>query len=149
RRGLLADTDVIITSDHGEGFGEHGVIGHCFTVSLCEVAVPLVILSPGAPAGRVVDDPVSLRDLPATIVDRLGLSAGAPFPGRSLAVCWESPPGQIPPDAISPAFSEQVNKTEVQFQPGPWGMSPGFQMSVASSRYHYVRGGEGDELLYD
>ena len=149
RQGLLADTEVIITSDHGEAFGEHGLFGHCYTVSLGEVAVPLVILSPGAPAGRVVSEPVSLRDLPATVVDRLGLAAGSPFPGRSLAVCWDSPPGRIPPDAPSPAFSEQFNKTESQFQPGPWGMSPGFQMSIVASHHHYVRDGWGNEMLYD
>jgi arylsulfatase A-like enzyme len=148
-RGLLADTDVIVTSDHGEAFGEHGFIGHCYTVALTEVAVPLLIISPGAPAGRVVLHPVSLRDLPATVVDRLGLSAGSPFPGRSLAAYWEAPPGQTPPDASSPAFSEQFNKTEIQFQPGPWGMMPGFQMSVVTPRYHYVRDGGGNELLYD
>ena len=31
---------------------------------------------------------VSLRDLPATIVDLVGLEAGSPFPGRSLAELW-------------------------------------------------------------
>ena len=84
-QGLLDNTVVIITSDHGEAFGDHGFFGHSHSLYLDEIGVPLVILSPGAPAGRVVDSPVSLRDLPATVVDLLGLSAGSPFPGRSLA----------------------------------------------------------------
>ncbi len=79
---------MIITSDHGEAFGDHGFFGHGYSVYLDEIGVPLVILSPDAPAGRVVDSPVSLRDLPATVVDQLGLSAGSPFPGRSLAAYW-------------------------------------------------------------
>jgi arylsulfatase A-like enzyme len=149
RRGLLADTDVIITSDHGEGFGEHGILGHCFSVNLAETAVPLVMLSAGAPAGRVVLAPVSLRDLPATVVDRLGLSSGSPFPGRSLAAYWTLPAGPVPPDTTSPAFSEQVNKTETVPQPGPWGMLPGFEMSIVSSNYQYVRAGTGQERLYN
>ena len=60
-------------------------MGHSYSVSLEETGVPLVILSPTAPAGRVVKQPVSLRDLPATVVDLLGISAKSPFPGRSLA----------------------------------------------------------------
>jgi arylsulfatase A-like enzyme len=149
RQGLLANTDIIITSDHGEAFGNNGMLGHCFSVNLDETAVPLVMLSPGAPAGKKVSHPVSLRDLPATVVDRLGLSAGSPFPGRSLAVYWELPAGPVPPDITSPAFSEQVSKTESHPQPGPWGMPPGFEMSIVSANRHYIRDGEGNERLYD
>jgi arylsulfatase A-like enzyme len=149
RLGHLADTEVIITSDHGEEFGEHGLFGHCFSVNLAETAVPLVMLSPDAPAGRVIHQPVSLRDLPATVVDRLGLSAGSPFPGRSLAVYWKSPPGGEGLESTSPAFSEQFNKTGSEPQIGPWGMSRGFQMSVVSSNHHYIRDGAGHERLYN
>ncbi len=90
RQGLLENTDVIITSDHGEAFGVHRLhrpFLHRFLLE--EIGVPLVILSPAAPAGRVVDSPVSLRDLPATVVDLLGMSAASPFPGRSLAAFWK------------------------------------------------------------
>ena len=48
RQGLLDNTVVIITSDHGEAFGDHGHFGHGPGVFLEEVGVPLVILSPGA-----------------------------------------------------------------------------------------------------
>src|SRR5262249_54915570 len=93
RQGLPDNTLVIITSDHGEAWGEHGLFSHRNSVYLDEVGVPLVILSPGAPPGRVVTAPVTLRDLTATVVDLLGLSAGSPFPGRSLAAHWTSTPG--------------------------------------------------------
>jgi arylsulfatase A-like enzyme len=150
RQGTLADTDVIITSDHGEAFGNNdGILGHCFSVNLDEIAVPLVILSAGAPAGKVVTHPVSLRDLPATVVDRLGLSADSPFPGQSLAAYWDLPSGPAPPDVTAPAFSEQVSKTEAQPQPGPWGMPPGFQMSIVSSNFHFIRDDAGSERLYN
>ena len=109
---------VIITSDHGEAFGDHGLFGHGPGVYLDEIGVPLVILAPGAPAGRVVDSPVSLRDLPATVVDLLGLSAGSPFPGRSLAAYWHSAPGKVPQGITTPALSEEISATE--FQPERW-----------------------------
>ena len=90
-QGLLDDTLVIITSDHGEAFYEHGTFLHGNSLYLEEIAVPLVILAPDAPAGRVVTQPVSLRDLPATVIDQSGLSTGSPFPGRSLAAYWQLP----------------------------------------------------------
>ncbi len=74
-RGLLENTLVVITSDHGEELGEHGLFGHGRSLYSQEVHVPLVILAPGgSAAGRVVGEPVSLRDLPATFVDLLGHS---------------------------------------------------------------------------
>ena len=51
-QGLLENTDVIITSDHGESFGDHGSFGHSYTVNLDEVGVPLVILSPATRGPR-------------------------------------------------------------------------------------------------
>ncbi len=80
-QGLLENTDVIITSDHGEAFGEHGLFGHIYSVNLNEIGVPLVILSPGAPAGRVVYSPVSLRDVPATVVRPAGSLGRLALPG--------------------------------------------------------------------
>jgi arylsulfatase A-like enzyme len=91
RRGLLERTWVIITSDHGESFGEHpGVFVHGTTLFQTERHVPLVVIPPGgAPSPRVVTEPVSLRDLAATIVDISGCQAGSRFPGISLARFWD------------------------------------------------------------
>ena len=142
-QGLLDNTVVIITSDHGEAFGDHGHFGHSYSLYLDEIGVPLVILSPGAPAGRVVDSPVSLRDLPATVVDLLGLSAGSPFPGRSLAAYWRSAPGQAPQGITSPALSEQADAIAFQPQPDSGRGHGGFQMSLVASGHHYMRDGMG------
>jgi arylsulfatase A-like enzyme len=147
-QGLLEDTLVIITSDHGEAFGDHRIFGHANSLYLDEIGVPLVILSPGAPSGRVMVDPVSLRDLPATVVDQLGLSTGSPFPGRSLAASWWPAPGQAS-SVSSPALSEHANATAFQPQPGRSLSRQGFQMSLIALGRHYVRDGMGAEQLYD
>jgi arylsulfatase A-like enzyme len=157
-QGLLDRTLVIITSDHGEGFGYHGVFGHGGSLYLDEIAVPLVILSPTVPGERVVADPVSLRDLPATIVDQLGLAAGSPFPGQSLASAWRSTPEQsltalltLKPghsrSALTPAFSELVHVTA--FEPQSGQRRRGLQMSLVALGRHYVRHGTGTEQLFD
>lgn len=148
RRGLLENTDVIITSDHGEEFGEHLYFGHAYNTNLDAIGVPLVILSPRAPKGWVVSGPVSLRDLAATVVDLLGLSAGSPLPGGSLAACWASGPG-TPSEAISPALTEQSEAAAFQPPPRQGRGHPGFQMSLVAAGHHYIRHGMGLEQLYD
>jgi arylsulfatase A-like enzyme len=150
RQGLLENTDVIITSDHGEAFGDHGIFGHSSSVNLDEIGVPLVVLSPAAPAGLVVDSPVSLRDLPATVVDLLGFPTGAPFPGRSLAAYWRPSPGAAAaPSLAAPAFSEQASPLAFQTERGRGQGRSLFQMSLVAAGQHYIRDGMGAEQLYD
>ena len=120
--GLLENTDVIITADHGEAARRswhHRPFG--YSAHLEEVGVPLVILSPAAPAGLVVESPVSLRDLPATVVDLLGMSAASPFP---QAARWRPTgnwqPGKVPlPGLASPAFSERANSIAFETPASP------------------------------
>jgi arylsulfatase A-like enzyme len=148
RQGLLDRSLVIITSDHGEGFGTHGAFGHGGNLFLDQIAVPLVILSPGPASNRVVAHPVSLRDLPATVVDELGLADGSPFPGHSLASLWRPTPGQLPVE-VTPAFSEIAHASAFQPQ-APNGLGGrGFQMSLVALGRHYVRDGIGSEQIYD
>jgi arylsulfatase A-like enzyme len=70
RRGILDQTLVIVTADHGENFGEHGLIGHGFGVNESLINVPLVMAGPGArdPSGTF-----SLAALPRTIADAAGI----------------------------------------------------------------------------
>ena len=91
-RGVLDRTLVIVTSDHGEGLGEHGLFDHGESLYRTEIRVPLLIVPPAAPRTRgVVSQAVSLRDLPATIVELAGQGTGSPFPGRSLSRLWADP----------------------------------------------------------
>jgi arylsulfatase A-like enzyme len=89
-----------------------------------------------------------LRDLPATVIDLLGLSAGSPFPGRSLAASWESAAGKAP-EGATPALSEQADKTAFQHQNRLSRSHRGFQMSLVARDHHYIRNGIGSERLYD
>jgi arylsulfatase A-like enzyme len=147
-QGLLDNTLVIITSDHGESFGDHGWYLHGTSLYLDETGVPLVILAPDAPAGRVVDQPVSLRDLPATVVDQLGLSAGSPFPGRSLAAYWSLT--RAAPAEITPVLSEHATETAFRQPEAEQSLRRrDVQMSLVAKGRHYIRDGFGSELLYN
>jgi arylsulfatase A-like enzyme len=91
RRDLLRNTLLIITADHGEAFGEHGLLGHFNNMHIQTLRVPLVMSFPGRiPAGIEVRHPVSLRRIPATVMDLIGLSENSRFPGASLSEYWES-----------------------------------------------------------
>jgi len=81
--GLLDNTYIIITSDHGEEFLEHGRIGHQFSLYKELLAIPLIISGPSIKAHRV-SHPVGLVDLFATILDLLGLPPVAQSQGYSL-----------------------------------------------------------------
>lgn len=117
--GRLDRTWLIVTSDHGEAFGEHGVQGHL--VGLWEelVHVPLVIAGPGLAPGRI-DDVVSLQAIHPTVLALAGLDA----PGMSL-VPWptvlEQGPGLgWPSTGPGVAISEQY-RPELMWSEGLWG----------------------------
>lgn len=76
-------TAVIITGDHGEAFGEHGMYKHAFELWDVLVRVPLVIHAPGAAPARITRARTHI-DLAPTIVDLMGLPPLAQFEGRSL-----------------------------------------------------------------
>lgn len=90
-RGVLENTVVVVTSDHGELFREHGLSGHANSLYRNAVHVPLVIRYPArVPAGHRVSRPVSLADVSATVADLTGLQ-GIGFPGATLRTAWEQP----------------------------------------------------------
>jgi arylsulfatase A-like enzyme len=79
RAGQLDDTLVIVTSDHGEAFGEHGHRFHNAAAYEEDLRVPLLVRVPGQ-AGRRIAIPVSNTALAATILELLGLPAPAVVP---------------------------------------------------------------------
>lgn len=98
-RGQRERTVVIFTSDHGEMLGEHGLIQKRSFYEW-SARIPLFIDMPGA-APRDVDVPVSLIDLPATLVALAGQSLAAPMDGRSLLPALQG--GELP---VVPVISE-------------------------------------------
>ncbi len=87
-KGLLEQTVIVVTSDHGEEIFERGAFDHGATLHEEVTHVPLVVHAPGrVPAGRVIGGPVSLVDVPATLLDLAGLG-GRHGEGRSLAPLW-------------------------------------------------------------
>ncbi|MCP4403624.1 MAG: sulfatase-like hydrolase/transferase [bacterium] len=86
KRGRLNKTVLVVTSDHGEAFMQHGRMLHNTTVFDEMIHVPFIIRFPEevqAPVGRV-SHITSLIDVTPTLMDIYGMSHEANFSGRSL-----------------------------------------------------------------
>jgi arylsulfatase A-like enzyme len=86
RSGLADNTIVIVTADHGEMMGSHGLMQKnvCYEESM---RVPMLMRWPGKVQAGVEDDlPWSTPDLPATMLGLLGLPVPSSWQGRDLAM---------------------------------------------------------------
>ena len=86
-------TVVVVVSDHGEEFLDHGGVNHGRTLYEEMVRVPLLMRVPGS-LPREIDAPVSLLDVSPTLVELFGLAATHPQDGRSLLALIEG--GALP-----------------------------------------------------
>lgn len=145
RRGRLRNTIVIVTSDHGEFFGEHGLVQHGNALYLPVLHVPLGFWAPGRiPAGVRVGDPVTLQDLAATIVELAGAPKGS-MPGHSLAPLWESDTLAVDLDPV--LASVDWHPSLSKFPPSP--LLDGSLRSLLLDSLHYIRRADGTEELFD
>ncbi len=82
-RGVLGDTVIVLTSDHGEELFDHGGFEHGYSVHQEVLHVPLVLWGPGID-GKRYGGAVSIADISPTILEALGLPATEGVVGRSL-----------------------------------------------------------------
>ncbi len=88
--GIAERTFVVLLSDHGEAFGEHGLLEHGLGGHEEQLRVPLVIRGPGIAGGRRRADTASLVDVLPTVLDLLGLPPAAQAQGTSLRAAREA-----------------------------------------------------------
>ena len=113
-RGRLDDTVLVVLSDHGEEFWDHGSVLHGHTVYQELLHVPLVVRLPGGRGGgRRVSETVRLLDVAPTLLELAGLQPPPTFQGRSLTPQLE---GKLSSDR--PAVSEMgALKSRIEM---PW-----------------------------
>jgi arylsulfatase A-like enzyme len=86
--GLMEETLLVVTSDHGEEFFEHGGVLHGQTQFQEVLHVPLLLCGPGIPKHRRVKSPVSLVDVTPTLLDAAGISQPPGLDGIPLEPLW-------------------------------------------------------------
>jgi len=143
RRGLDKNTLIVITSDHGESFREHGLVTHGTSLYRELVWVPLIYWWPGhIPSGMRIDRPISAASLPATIMDLLGDPDASEFPVPSLAQLWNLPGSS--PDWPYP-ISELAQDVYV---PTQYPAYRGWLKSITEPRWHLIVTQSGATELY-
>jgi len=149
---ILDDTIIIITGDHGENFGEHGLITHESSIYEESLRVPLIVRYPRLPSDLRIDNPVQLMDLYYLILSQAGIkSLESGREGRFLdmekVINGEK--------SVRPVFVEYarppglVEKLEK--------MCPGYNYSrfdrgyqtIIVHPYKYIKSSKGDEELYN
>ncbi|HEU4565470.1 MAG TPA: sulfatase, partial [Gemmatimonadaceae bacterium] len=146
RRGVMANTLVVITSDHGEEFAEHGVFYHGHTLYMPALHVPLIMWMKGrVPAGERIARPVSLRDVAATVLDLAGRRGEAGAAGTSLAVLWGAH-GDSAGAPVSPVVSEVQRGIRL---PDWYPAAHDDLRSIVADDRHFIDGPKGKGALYD
>jgi len=137
---VAACTIVVVTSDHGQGLGQHGWFGHEINVFEEQLRVPLLFYWPGhAIPGHVAANPVGLEDVAPTLAEMAGLPADPAAQGRSLAAAV----------LLGRPFEERTTfayrrnyETEVMGQRG-------HQNAVRKHGWKYIRSSDAEDALYD
>jgi arylsulfatase A-like enzyme len=111
RRGVLDNTVVLLTSDHGEHFGEQGHLTHGTTLYMPVIRVPMVLVGPDIAPHRVTTA-VSQRDVASTLLSQAGLVdslPGVPLTGHLGDSAFRSSPvlALLRPDAELRAYVDQ------------------------------------------
>ncbi len=98
-KGVDQNTLVVVTSDHGEEFGDHGREHHGHQVYEESTRVPLIIHAPGQPARRI-PHPVSVMDMTETVANLVGAPPGVESEGISQAGWLTGTPAPDPERAV-------------------------------------------------
>ena len=105
RRGLYDRTLIVLTSDHGESFGEHREFKHGYFLYDTTLLVPLLIKpSRHAFAKQVINEQVRLVDIAPTILQMLELPRVADFQGTGLLALLAGKQMPLQPEAYSETF---------------------------------------------
>lgn len=136
RQGLLDSTLIVLVSDHGEEFFDHGWWQHGKTLFQEQLGVPLIMRFPGGEgAGRVVDSLAQQVDVFPTVLDVAGITPRESLPGRSLRPLAQGDTWATPPNAIS--YLDLDNRT-----------AQSVRASIGKLILHHFDVGL-DELLFD
>jgi arylsulfatase A-like enzyme len=150
--GVLDHMVLIVTSDHGENIGDHGLMEHQFSVHETVLAVPLVIRAPHdiVPPG-IREEPVMLTDIFATILDIAGISV-AEMPPHSVSLLEpDEEYGEDRPliaEYARPAHALLESLEQLNPSCDLNRLSPAWR-TVRVGRFRLTAGSDGTRMLHD
>lgn len=136
---LFDDTMIILTSDHGEYFGEHHLVEHSKDVYEQALRVPLIIKLPNQQVATLDERPVSAVDLPRLILDQL--------PAEIADRAWRVFPYRV---GNHPIIAENYFSRLKDLRHPVWGARfDRVRAAFYSDQYKYIRSSDGQHELYD
>ncbi len=131
-RGLSEDTAIVLTSDHGEGMFEHGMMGHAFGHYAELANVPLVLYAPGlveeGAGPKKVDVVTSHLDIAPTVLELMGVTPSERIQGVSVV---------------------EMARRQGTWAPRVVSLEYGKSFALRSKRFKLIVDYSGDESLYD
>jgi arylsulfatase A-like enzyme len=146
KRGVIEDLVVILTSDHGEAFGDHGFFRHEHSLYREVLHVPLIFYRPGkVPSELRIKQPVTIAAIPATVMELTGVSDPVRFPGPPLTQLWKNP---------LEAGSREWPYPLAEIKHEPWSLehypvTHGSLKSLISPKWQYIKHEKFGIELYD
>lgn len=136
-QGRYEETLLIVCADHGEYLGEHGLVEHSKDVYQEAVHVPLVVKKPFQTESSVQRAPVSLTQVPGTIVAHTGLNVTG------------YPPSLDGKNARHLILTENYYSRDWDFTDTRWaGRFERVRRAVFDGPWKYIQSSDGDEALY-
>ncbi len=134
--GLYDTSLIIFTSDHGEEFWEHGMLGHSSSLYREQIGVPLIVKLPGGKITGRVSQPVSTISLTPTILELIGIDFDPEdFGGPSLAPLLRE--------------HQEPVKTRPLFSVNPLRIGGEYAQSVRFDTFKLIHGIGDHRELYD
>lgn len=132
-KGLLENTIIVFTSDHGEGLGEHNYyFEHGWFAYQDQVSVPLFIYIPNTKKSMKIPEPVELLDLAPSLVELLEIPVPKDFQGKSLL----------------PVLKGKKRKTGFIYSQTPKEY-PEFYKTLRLGKWKYIIDRDGKEEFYN
>jgi arylsulfatase A-like enzyme len=144
KRGLSQNTLIVVTSDHGECFGDHGLLAHWNALYREVLRVPLIYYWPGKiPAGVRVDKAVSAASLPATVLELAGIKPDVVFPIPSVAQLWQQP-------GVDPSWPDPLAEIGLNSDlPESYPAYQGWLKAIVGPQWHLIVSEKLPPELYD
>ena len=151
--GELADTVFVVTADHGENVGDHGMLDHQYCLYDTLVHVPLVLSGGGFAGGGDLTGLVSLVDLAPTLLDEAGIEAPAAresFQGVSVHPDADSDPRAfVVSEYAEPQPSMAALERTLGELPAHVREYDRSLRAIRTASHKLVRGSDGARALYD
>jgi len=143
RLGKLDNTLVMIVSDHGEGFNEHGMYLHQHSLYREAIRVPLILWwKEMLPAGKHIFTPVSIAGIPSTVMSLLDMNSQSEHSVFSFAELWKETGSA---KSWEPVLSNMGPDTQIN----PNRTDNGWINSLVDGSKHYLEFEYQPEELFD